>query len=146
MRTAQKGLTLIELIVVVAIIAILAAIAYPSYQDQVMKSRRSAAKGALLELSQIMERNYTETNRYDQDSGGVVFDVDDNTDENSADNLPFKVSPRNGTAYYNLSVEVSGTSSYILYAEPEADTSQDDDSCGTLELGSDGVRSPANCW
>lgn len=55
----QSGFTLIELMVVVAIVAILATIGYPSYQEQVAKSRRADAQRALGEAEQYMRRYFS---------------------------------------------------------------------------------------
>jgi len=60
MNTAQKGFTLIELMIVVAIIGILAAIAIPAYQDYIARSQvaeafalTSGQKTAISEYAQI---------------------------------------------------------------------------------------------
>jgi len=46
---AQKGFTLIELMIVIAIVGILAAIALPAYQDYIVRSKMSEALAAMAE-------------------------------------------------------------------------------------------------
>lgn len=59
---AQKGFTLIELMIVVAIIGILAAIAIPQYQNYVTKSQATRLAGELGNIKTMVDLCLTDTN------------------------------------------------------------------------------------
>ena len=130
-----KGFTLIEMMIVVAIVAITAAIALPSYQNQIEKTRRGAAKADLIELTSFMQRFYTENNRFDVDRTGTAVA------------LPFNESPSDGTTkFYDLTLVVA-PSSYTLSAAPKG--AQSSDSCGTLRVAHTGAKTHTigtDCW
>jgi type IV pilus assembly protein PilE len=63
-RQTIGGFTLIELMITVVIVAILATIAVPSYNSYVMKSRRTEAKSALLDMASSEERYLTANSTY----------------------------------------------------------------------------------
>lgn len=121
----QKGFTLIELMIAVAIIGILAAVAYPSYIEHVVKSRRVAAAGCMLEKAQFMERYYTS-----HPAAGYSGAVPPATgcDQELADHYTIGLS---GNA---------AAGSFSLVATPKGSQATKDTLCGELSLDQAGVR------
>ena len=68
----MKGFTLIEVMVVVAIIGILTAVAYPSYLNQILKTKRATANTSILECASILERRFTLGNSYGADADAAT--------------------------------------------------------------------------
>jgi type IV pilus assembly protein PilE len=134
-----RGFTLIELMITVAIVAILAAIAYPSYREQVARSKRGDAQAALLDTAQWLERNYTLSNSYIKKPNGDTI--------NSAALPALKATT---AANYDLSFTTTPApddSSYTLQMVPKG--SMSGDRCGTFTLKNTGEKSAAlttGCW
>lgn len=144
-RYRTAGFTLMELMIVVAIVGILAAIAYPSYRDSVQKSRRGQVKAEMVELTQILERCFSNANSY-----GNCF----NAGNNLAALPEYGASPRNSTGtdrFYNLSIASTGAAPILNYTiTATAINDQADDRCANLTINQQGVRGTssgnADCW
>ncbi len=67
-KSAQQGVTLIELIVVIVIIAILGSLALPAYRSYAEKARRADAKSGLSSVLLSQERYFTVNGEYRQGS------------------------------------------------------------------------------
>ena len=119
----RRGFTLIEMVIVVAIAGILAAIAFPSYQNSVRKSRRTNAEADLVQLSQFMERIYTENGSYMRGGASPA--------------LPFAVSPQDGsTTFYSLAITANTGNAFTLTATPIGPQISD----GKIEIDSTGAK------
>jgi type IV pilus assembly protein PilE len=128
----QAGFTLIELMITVAIIAILASIAYPSYLEQVTKTRRADGKAKLMEIMQAQEREYTLNYSYVTNLASLGYTLSDG-----------KVESNEG--YYAISAAACGSgigSCVQLTATALGSQSSD----GNLTLDSIGNKTPADKW
>jgi len=133
MKVANKGFTLIEMMIIVVIIGILAAIAFPSYDEYVKRGNRSEGHALLSDAAARQERYYSQNNSY-------------------ADTL---------TKLYGEATRLSQTDKYALSVANSAGdggftltaTAQFSDSrCGNLSLtalgarGESGTRDADYCW
>jgi type IV pilus assembly protein PilE len=121
--------------IVVAIVGILAAIAYPSYTEYVERARRNDAKAVLLEASQYMERRFTELRTY----SGITLPTS------------LSSSPREGAAWYNLSLTTQTPTTYVITAAPK--TGWTPLHCASYTLSNTGnkgtthaTETAADCW
>jgi type IV pilus assembly protein PilE len=130
-RSANRGFTLIEIMIVVVIIGVLAAIAVTSYEWATIKSRRAAAAGCLQEMAQTMERRRTTTMSYagaqPACSAGPV-------------------------ALYVMTSAITATT-FTFTATPQARQATKDTQCGVLTINQVGTRTEAGsagnageCW
>lgn len=137
-HTKQDGFTLIEVMIVVAIIGILAAIGYPSYQEQVAKSRRADAQRALMEAEQYMRRFYSSQDTFT----GITLPAG------------LATSPRagSGAAAYNIQLiennavvattTAASASTFTLRATRTGSMAAD--RCGDLSITNTGVKTLSN--
>ncbi|MEH6415410.1 type IV pilin protein [Pseudomonas sp. CGJS7] len=130
---ANRGFTLMELMIALTIVSILVGIAVPIYSDAQRKSRRGQAKADLVEAAQMMERYYSLNNKY--------------SDSTLKDIYGYAQSPRTGAAHYALELSADAKS-FKITATPSAASGQAKDKCGTLSLDSKGEKtaSGVNCW
>lgn len=136
------GFTLIELMIVVAVVGILAAIAYPSYTEYVRKARRSDGKSGVLDISQLMEKYFTENTFY----SGLVLSAAQQVSPEKHYTIAFDSAPGGAGICAATATTSPSAAAYRLCATPVG--AQASDSCGILSVDSKGVKAPttSGCW
>jgi type IV pilus assembly protein PilE len=144
----QKGFSLMELMIALAILGIISSIAYPSYMNQVRKSKRTAAKVELMRIAQLQESFYVQNLSYakalsgNAATGGLGFAPGDVLSEGGEYKITITALDTDG----NSCTWPSGTSakpciSYTLTAEPVSGKPQShDDHCTGFRLTNTGVK------
>jgi type IV pilus assembly protein PilE len=135
-RPGQGGFSLIELLIAMAVAALLAVMAVAAYNGSSVKSRRSVAKGCLLEAAQAMERYNT-----------AHFSYEDAT-------LPACSADLDGHYALGFASGEPTASTYRVEAVPQGAQASSDGRCGTLGIDNLGVKSAGDgsaaavdaCW
>jgi type IV pilus assembly protein PilE len=145
-----RGVTLLELLVVIALISVLMAIAVPTYSSYIVRGQRSAAKAALMQSADFLERNYTTYGTYSTGASAAAV------------TLPNPNAPTDGSQItYALSVTFPTAQSYLVTATPcgtagscpaGSNSTFTDTDCGALALDNTGAKTVSGalgvaiCW
>jgi type IV pilus assembly protein PilE len=145
----KNGFTLIELLIAVVIVGILAAMAYPAYTNYVIESRRSDAHIALSQLSNDLEKFYSECSAY---TASIVSATGRSCSTPAGGSLGRSVGGNaSPNGHYQLSIQVDvARQTYTITATAQG-IQQRDTNCATLSLNNTGARSAtgtntARCW
>ena len=128
----DRGFTLIEMMIVVAIIGVLAAIGYPSYQQYVIKTKRTDMMTEMQNIASEIESRKLAQGSYSAISAGVKTD--------------FAIAyPRQGTQLYDVTINPDPlappdntlTNKWKTTATPKSGQMAND---GTLTLNYQGIK------
>jgi len=132
-RERMRGVTLIELLAVITILGILVSVALPTYRKYLLRSQRSEAKIALLQLQTAQEKFYAQNNAY----------TDKVTASSTASSPGLGLPGTSETSKYDITVPtiVDGGQGYTAKATPHSGGGQTDDKdCGAFTINERGVR------
>ena len=128
----RNGFTLIELMITVAIIAILASIAYPSYQQYIIRSKRSAAQAQMMDIAN-RQQQFLLANRSYATKDALTA---------SGYALPAEVAANYGYTITLQDPTSTEVPSFLLTFRPTGSQERD----GDLTLDNQGAKTPAGKW
>lgn len=143
---AYKGFTLVELIIVVSIVAILLVLILPSYQRQLINTRRSLGVAELLDVMIRQEQYFIDHKQYAETLSDLGFFTSPYTIGPDGEEVSVLAQSR----IYLIDLTTSEYA-YTLYAVPQLSQAEDR-LCGILSLNSRGIKSASGdgpaplCW
>ena len=140
---AQRGFTLIEVVVVLSIVGLLMLTVLPAYQAQLLGVRRSLARVELLKVATRQEQFFLNHRRY----AGQLTDLGLPEHPYAINTHGDAVAALDDSRIYLVNL-VTRPNGYTLIASPQLDQARDR-LCGALSLDSAGLRQAvggADCW
>lgn len=142
----QNGFSLMEVMIVVVIIAIIAAVAIPSYNNSVIKSKRSIGKAELLKVVSRQEQYFVNNKAYATTLTALGYSANPYNINDQGESVAL------GSSIYQIALSGASASAFTVQAIPK-NTQTDDSQCATLQLSSTGVKSisggtstASECW
>jgi type IV pilus assembly protein PilE len=138
---ANRGVTLIELMIVVAVVAILGAVAYPSYQAYIIRANRSAAQQLMLKIASREEQYRLDARVYTVTVGGTggLNIVEDGWD---CTTTVTQCTSNNGRYTITVALDAGPPPGYTITATATNVQASD----GNLTLNALGTKTPADKW
>ena len=142
----KVGFSLIELMIALAIVGILTGIALPAYQQQIVKTRRTLAKGELMAVVARQEQYYINNKQYASTLDLLGYAANPFAMDASGNDIGASEAGR----IYRIELESVSPRSFSVRAIPQLNQRKDKH-CGTLTLTSTGVKTASlgelrRCW
>lgn len=146
MKSRQRGVTLLELMIVVVIIGIISSIAYPSYMQYVVSAKRTTAASALLRIADRQQQFFMDNKRYSADLTNLGFSANPLSLSDEGNSVP----AGDLDAVYSISLSNVTAMTYTITAGPVNGQLERDTECGSLMLNQAGMKDNSaggeGCW
>jgi type IV pilus assembly protein PilE len=133
----SRGVTLLELMAVIVIVGVLGTIAVNSYRGYLLRTNRTEARMALLQIQAAQEKFFLQNNRYAND--------DELTPAPPA-GLGIPATTPGG--HYAIVLDRTSNTEYEATATAQGPQTKDAAECLELEINQNGDREPTggSCW
>ena len=140
-RARSRGVTLLELMAVVLIVGILGTIAVNSYRGYLLRTNRTEARMALLQIQANQEKFFLQNNRY------AIGSAELSNTPTHATTPGLGISATTPGGHYAITMASTNTT-YTATATATGGQTRDVAACLTLRISEDGRREPTgnDCW
>ena len=145
---AQRGVTLIEMLIVMVVLALIASFAYPSYMNYVVDTKRTAAASILLQVADRQQQFFMDNKQFANDLTNLGFASNPLV---IADDGRTMADAANSASTYTVTLANVTPTSYTATAAPLNSQATRDTKCGSLTLNQALLKGSSggggnDCW